>query len=216
MLFAAGMGIGLMFYGVSEPLGHFGTAMGGISMGEDGVRTDWAPLGAAAGDQAGAIDLSMAATIFHWGFHPWGAYAIVGLSLAARHESLAEPPTGGLVLSRAMLLLPLAALSCWWIPYAPLAGGLALIPYAIWLGLALTLLRRPIPRLVSALLAGIPLVDLIAAVPLAHVTGVVANIMSMVRCAGALIIVAEFKAADYLAIAARGGLDLVSLNPQMK
>jgi BCCT family betaine/carnitine transporter len=82
MLFAAGMGIGLMFYGVSEPLGHFGTAMGGISMGEDGVRTDWAPLGAAAGDQAGAIDLSMAATIFHWGFHPWGAYAIVGLSLA--------------------------------------------------------------------------------------------------------------------------------------
>ena len=38
----------------------------------------------------------------------------------------------------------------------------------------------------------------IAAVPLAHVTGVVANIMSMVRCAGTLIIVAEFKAADYL------------------
>ena len=36
----------------------------------------------------------------------------------------------------------------------------------------------------------------IAAVPLGHVTGVVANIMSMVRCAGALIIVAEFKAAD--------------------
>ncbi|QWG11386.1 acyl--CoA ligase [Bradyrhizobium sediminis] len=42
----------------------------------------------------------------------------------------------------------------------------------------------------------------IAAVPLAHVTGVVANIMSMVRCAGTLIIVAEFKAADYLKVAA--------------
>ncbi len=82
MLFAAGMGIGLMFYGVSEPLGHYGTAMGGISLGEDGLRTDWAPLGGAEGDQAGAISLSMAATIFHWGFHPWGAYAIVGLSLA--------------------------------------------------------------------------------------------------------------------------------------
>ncbi|MDT8880279.1 BCCT family transporter [Halomonas saccharevitans] len=81
MLFAAGMGIGLMFYGVAEPLTHFGTAMGGISV-EDGVRTDWAPLGAAAGDQAAAIDLSMSATIFHWGLHPWGAYAIVGLSLA--------------------------------------------------------------------------------------------------------------------------------------
>jgi long-chain acyl-CoA synthetase len=43
----------------------------------------------------------------------------------------------------------------------------------------------------------------IAAVPLAHVTGVIANVMSMVRCAGTLIIVAEFKAADYLDIAAR-------------
>jgi long-chain acyl-CoA synthetase len=43
----------------------------------------------------------------------------------------------------------------------------------------------------------------IAAVPLAHVTGVVANIMSMARCAGTLIIVAEFKAAEYLKIAAR-------------
>lgn len=43
----------------------------------------------------------------------------------------------------------------------------------------------------------------VAAVPLGHVTGVVANVMSMVRCAGALIIVAEFKAAEYLRIAAR-------------
>ncbi|MDY7115508.1 BCCT family transporter [Halomonas sp. SSL-5] len=82
MLFAAGMGIGLMFYGVSEPLGHYGTAMGGITMGEDGLRTDWAPLGGAEGDQQAAISLGMAATIFHWGLHPWGAYAIVGLSLA--------------------------------------------------------------------------------------------------------------------------------------
>ena len=43
----------------------------------------------------------------------------------------------------------------------------------------------------------------IAAVPLAHVTGAVANIMAMARCAGALIILAEFKAADYLKVAAR-------------
>ncbi|MGB8402229.1 class I adenylate-forming enzyme family protein [Bradyrhizobium sp.] len=43
----------------------------------------------------------------------------------------------------------------------------------------------------------------IAAVPLAHVTGVVANIMTMARCAGALIILAEFKAAGYLEVAAR-------------
>lgn len=44
MLFAAGMGIGLMFFGVSEPLSHFGSAMGGTTL-ENGVRTDWAPLG---------------------------------------------------------------------------------------------------------------------------------------------------------------------------
>src|SRR5260370_6030754 len=43
----------------------------------------------------------------------------------------------------------------------------------------------------------------IAAVPLAHVTGVVGNIMSMVRCAGTVIIVGEFKAADYLRVASR-------------
>lgn len=81
MLFAAGMGIGLMFFGVSEPLSHFGTAMGGISM-ENGVRTDWAPLGAAAGDASGAQRLAMAATIFHWGLHPWAIYAILALGLA--------------------------------------------------------------------------------------------------------------------------------------
>ncbi|MDT8895996.1 BCCT family transporter [Halomonas sp. I1] len=81
MLFAAGMGIGLMFYGVSEPMTHFGTAMGGTTV-ENGVRTDWAPLGAAGGDQQGAITLGMAATIFHWGLHPWGIYAVVALALA--------------------------------------------------------------------------------------------------------------------------------------
>ncbi|WP_442487492.1 BCCT family transporter [Halomonas litopenaei] len=82
MLFAAGMGIGLMFYGVSEPMTHFSTALGGTSVGENGMRTDWAPLGGAAGDEQAAVDLGMAATIFHWGLHPWAAYAIVGLSLA--------------------------------------------------------------------------------------------------------------------------------------
>ncbi|WP_339463296.1 BCCT family transporter [Pseudomonas sp. EA_105y_Pfl2_R69] len=81
MLFAAGMGIGLMFYGVSEPMSHFSSAMGGTSV-ENGVRTDWAPLGAAAGDAKAAASLSMAATIFHWGLHPWAIYAIVALALA--------------------------------------------------------------------------------------------------------------------------------------
>ncbi|NQW81748.1 MAG: BCCT family transporter [Polaromonas sp.] len=81
MLFAAGMGIGLMFFGVSEPLTHFGTAMGGTVV-ENGVRTDWAPLGAAAGDAAGAARLGLAATIFHWALHPWAIYAVIALGLA--------------------------------------------------------------------------------------------------------------------------------------
>lgn len=81
MLFAAGMGIGLMFYGVSEPLSHFGASFGGITL-EDGVRTDWAPLGGAEGDAAAASSLAMAATIFHWGLHPWAIYAVLALGLA--------------------------------------------------------------------------------------------------------------------------------------
>lgn len=81
MLFAAGMGIGLMFFGVSEPMSHFASSMGGTSM-ENGVRTDWAPLGAAAGDVEGARNLGMAATIFHWALHPWAIYAVVALALA--------------------------------------------------------------------------------------------------------------------------------------
>ncbi|WP_375057678.1 BCCT family transporter [Zobellella sp. DQSA1] len=81
MLFAAGMGIGLMFYGVSEPLSHFGSAMGGISV-ENGVRTDWAPLGAAAGDAEAARRLGMSATIYHWALHPWAIYAVLALGLA--------------------------------------------------------------------------------------------------------------------------------------
>lgn len=82
MLFAAGMGIGLMFYGVAEPMSHFSAAMDGVSVGEDGVRTDWAPLAGAAGDAEAAARLGMAATIFHWGLHPWAIYAIVALALA--------------------------------------------------------------------------------------------------------------------------------------
>ncbi|MCM5705788.1 BCCT family transporter [Larsenimonas salina] len=81
MLFAAGMGIGLVFFGVNEPLTHFGTSLGGTTV-ENGVRTDWAPLGGAAGDQAGAMSLGMAATLYHWNLHPWAIYAMVALALA--------------------------------------------------------------------------------------------------------------------------------------
>jgi BCCT family betaine/carnitine transporter len=68
MLFAAGMGIGLMFWSVAEPAAYY---------------TDWwgTPLNAAAKTVEGA-ELAMGATMFHWGLHPWAIYAVVGLSLA--------------------------------------------------------------------------------------------------------------------------------------
>ena len=78
MLFAAGMGIGLMFFGVSEPISHYTSS---IAEGAGGPKS-WAPLAGAAGDVAAARSLGMAATIFHWGLHPWAIYAIVGLALA--------------------------------------------------------------------------------------------------------------------------------------
>ncbi|WP_134679706.1 BCCT family transporter [Paracoccus ravus] len=80
MLFAAGMGIGLMFYGVSEPLSHYSEAMRGPIF-ENGLRTDAAPLEGAAGNALESRRLAMAATVFHWGLHPWGIYAVVALSL---------------------------------------------------------------------------------------------------------------------------------------
>ncbi|HBH7917529.1 BCCT family transporter [Vibrio parahaemolyticus] len=81
MLFAAGMGIGLVFFGVSEPMSHFSSALGGVNI-ENGVRTDWAPLGGAVGDTNAASALGMAATIYHWALHPWSIYALLALGLA--------------------------------------------------------------------------------------------------------------------------------------
>ncbi len=68
MLFAAGMGIGLLFWGVAEPTAYF---------------TDWwgTPFNVAPYTPE-AKALAMGATIFHWGIHGWAIYAIVALSLA--------------------------------------------------------------------------------------------------------------------------------------
>jgi len=78
MLFAAGMGIGLMFFGVAEPISHFSSSVAENA----GAADSWAPLAGAAGNEEAARRLGMAATIFHWGLHPWAVYAIVALSLA--------------------------------------------------------------------------------------------------------------------------------------
>jgi BCCT family betaine/carnitine transporter len=65
MLFAAGVGIGLLFYGAAEPIYYFQSP----------------PLGLPAGtEQAAAVGI--AATVFHWGLHAWSIYGVVGLALA--------------------------------------------------------------------------------------------------------------------------------------
>ena len=66
MMFATGMGIGLMFYGVAEPLTHLNTP----------------PMGMAAPGSDEAAHLAMEYTFFHWGLHPWSMYAVIGLAIA--------------------------------------------------------------------------------------------------------------------------------------
>ncbi len=66
MLFAAGIGLSFLFWGVAEPASHFGTP----------------PHGMAEPETAAAAELSLQYTFFHWGFHPWAVYAVIGMALA--------------------------------------------------------------------------------------------------------------------------------------
>ena len=66
MMFSAGMGIGLMFWGVAEPLWHY---------------VDPPPESAAAQSDE-AAEVAMAQTLFHWTLHPWAIYAVAGLAIA--------------------------------------------------------------------------------------------------------------------------------------
>lgn len=75
MLFAAGMGIGLVYWGVAEPLSHFTVPPPGVA-----PRTPE------------AANAAMRYAFFHWGLHPWAIYGIVALSIAYfqfRRDSLA-------------------------------------------------------------------------------------------------------------------------------
>src|SRR6056297_362625 len=80
MLFAAGMGIGLMFFGVLEPVYYFGTPWGDQPLGGELGIVDGTVMDAAQVEAA--RQMAMAATIYHWGLHPWAIYAIVALALA--------------------------------------------------------------------------------------------------------------------------------------
>ncbi|PID28278.1 MAG: choline transporter [Candidatus Cloacimonadota bacterium] len=64
MLFSAGMGIGLVFWGIAEPLNHY--------------MSQW---GAEPGT-AQAADFAIKKSFFHWGLHPWAGYSVVALALA--------------------------------------------------------------------------------------------------------------------------------------
>src|SRR4028118_1104668 len=66
MMFSAGMGIGLMFFGVAEPIGHLGAP----------------PHGLAKPGTEAAAGVAMEYSYFHWALHPWAIYAIMGLALA--------------------------------------------------------------------------------------------------------------------------------------
>ena len=74
MLFSAGMGIGLLYYGVAEPIYHLANR----------------PLGAAAGSVAAYRDASKL-TFLHWGLHAWGVYTLAGLALAYAAYNRGEP-----------------------------------------------------------------------------------------------------------------------------
>nr|WP_051298615.1 BCCT family transporter [Arthrobacter castelli] len=80
MLFAAGMGIGLVFYSVGEPL-TFATS--GPKPGWPGTETNAEGVTSVVpGMQSEVAQLAMAQTFVHWGLHPWATYAIIGLALA--------------------------------------------------------------------------------------------------------------------------------------
>ena len=80
MLFAAGMGIGLMFFGVLEPAYYFGTPWGDEPLGVVRPFAEDGTLIAANIDEARRM--ALAATSYHWALHPWAIYAIVALALA--------------------------------------------------------------------------------------------------------------------------------------
>ena len=65
LLFAAGMGIGLVFYGVSEPLSHFANPRPGVT-----------------GSEGQLAQQALSQTYLHWGVHAWSIYVVIGLALA--------------------------------------------------------------------------------------------------------------------------------------
>ena len=93
MLFAAGMGIGLMFWGVAAPMAYF-TGWAGTPFNV----TPWSNQ---------AAELAMASTIYHWGFHAWAIYGVAALALAFFAYNC------GLPLTLRSAFYPLIGEHCW-------------------------------------------------------------------------------------------------------
>ena len=92
---------------------------------------------------------------------------IMGLSLSARYESMPEPPMRVAVMARS-LLLATAVLVAWGnrgLLLDPLFSVAGALPYLVWTSVCLRFRRKPVPLLVSSLLAGIPLVDWMVLLP---------------------------------------------------
>jgi len=91
MLFAAGMGIGLMFFGVLEPVYYFGTPWGDEPLGAVRPLTENGEL--IPGNIDEAKRMALAATSYHWALHPWAIYAVLALALALFSYNKALPLT---------------------------------------------------------------------------------------------------------------------------
>lgn len=105
MLFAAGMGIGLVFWGVAEPVSHYGTPPPGVDAGTPE-----------------AANTAMRYVFFHWGMHPWAVYSVVALAIAFFQYRRGGSP----LISTVTSSLP-------WRPVRKLAGlfnGLAIVATA--------------------------------------------------------------------------------------
>lgn len=87
---------------------------------------------------------------------------IIGLSLSARAESRPEVSRGTAWIARILLASAVLSMALCWMPNSPGTTVIALIPCIVWLIFAFTCLRKPVSKHVSALLAGIPLLDGIA------------------------------------------------------
>ncbi len=87
---------------------------------------------------------------------------IAGLSLGARYESSPNPSVAALSASKAALVFSGLLAAFLWTYLSVKAGIIGFLPFAVWMLFCLTKFRRPIPVHVSALLAGIPLIDWIA------------------------------------------------------